>query len=282
MLPSQVYALQTMAGHPNICSLDDVYADETVYALLLSRCFCNLQSFIGTAGPSSCDAQGSITQNLAHGIGHMHRHFILHRDLKPSNVLLRLDGLTLQAQVADFGSCAVLTAPAKLPSAWQEAGMKMTEVVTTYNYDAPEIFLENGFARYCFASDIWSLALIVAEIGEGKPIVSPMSKLGPETHKKVLEQTSAYVHDLSTDLSLQTPCESQHHTLVRFIREGLDSDPSQRMSAQTLHYNLTMVRGKSEQAGVLTCIVTKVFQQKRFKPQCFVPMFGVFRRRHRA
>lgn len=225
-----MYALQTLSGHPDICQLNEIYSDEDVFCLLMDRAFCNMAQFLESAGPIESDVQALMTKSLASGLQHMHRHWILHRDLKPLNILMKVVGVRFTPQLADFGSCAILEPPADLPENLLPVGMAMSRVVTTYNYGAPEIFGDDMF--YCFGSDMWSCAIIVAEMMQARPIVQPM-KFGDSMRDKVNDQVASYLYDMS----LKTP-GNDNATCEKFVLQTLVSDPSVRMSAEMLHQTL--------------------------------------------
>lgn len=81
------------------------------------------------------------------GIDFLHSHRIIHRDLKPQNLLISSQG-TLK--IADFGLAKTY-----------DFEMKLTSVVVTLWYRAPEVLLNQTYES---ALDIWSAGCIIAEL----------------------------------------------------------------------------------------------------------------------
>lgn len=77
----------------------------------------------------------------------MHTHRIVHRDLKPQNLLISSQG---HLKIADFGLAKTY-----------DFEMKLTSVVVTLWYRAPEVLLGQ---TYNSSVDIWSSACIIAEM----------------------------------------------------------------------------------------------------------------------
>jgi len=73
----------------------------------------------------------------------------MHRDLKPQNILVHANG---SLKLCDFGLAREFGIP---------SDVRTQEVVTLW-YRAPEILL--GWRNYTYASDIWSVGCILAEI----------------------------------------------------------------------------------------------------------------------
>lgn len=89
----------------------------------------------------------SLSRELLTGIDFLHSHRIVHRDLKPQNLLVSSQG---QLKLADFGLAKTY-----------DFEMKLTSVVVTLWYRAPEVLLNQSYSS---ALDIWSAACIIAEL----------------------------------------------------------------------------------------------------------------------
>jgi serine/threonine protein kinase len=100
---------------------------------------------------------GRITWFCLQGLYYLRQNHYLHRDLKPANILLSKIGTV---QLADFGMARQLQN--SIDTAFSFCG--------TFCYMAPE---KATGQNYSFASDIWSLGLVVYEAALGRfPILS--------------------------------------------------------------------------------------------------------------
>lgn len=94
-----------------------------------------------------------MTKEILTGLSFLHSHRIVHRDIKPQNLLVSSEG---QIKVADFGLAKTY-----------DVQMKLTAVVVTLWYRPPEILLGQ---QYTSAVDIWSVACILAELYQLRPL----------------------------------------------------------------------------------------------------------------
>ncbi|XP_055379823.1 cyclin-dependent kinase 4 [Condylostylus longicornis] len=94
-----------------------------------------------------------FSRELLTGVDFLHSHRIVHRDLKPQNILISAQG---HLKIADFGLAKTY-----------DFEMKLTSVVVTLWYRAPEILLAQP---YTSSVDIWSTACIIAEMFGRRPI----------------------------------------------------------------------------------------------------------------
>lgn len=88
-----------------------------------------------------------FARELLTGVDFLHIHRIVHRDLKPQNLLVSAQG---HLKIADFGLAKTY-----------DAEMKLTSVVVTLWYRAPEVLLCQSYSS---AVDIWSCACIIFEM----------------------------------------------------------------------------------------------------------------------
>lgn len=100
-----------------------------------------------------------FSRELLTGVDFLHSHRIIHRDLKPSNVLISAQG---NLKIADFGLAKTY-----------DFEMKLTSVVVTLWYRAPEILL---CQPYNSVVDIWSSACIIAEMFARKALFQGTSE----------------------------------------------------------------------------------------------------------
>jgi hypothetical protein len=97
----------------------------------------------------------SIGTELAQTLEYVHQQRVVHRDIKPSNVLLSADG---RAKLADFGVARMLESSVRQTVAGQTMG--------TAGYMSPE---QVRGEETTFASDIYSLGLVLIEALSGRP-----------------------------------------------------------------------------------------------------------------
>lgn len=95
---------------------------------------------------------GPLALQILHGVRYMHEQMKqVHRDLKPANILLTSEGVV---KLSDFGVSKQLNGT---------HAMAMTQVGTT-SYMAPERLQGD---EYSYASDVWSVGVIVLEALRG-------------------------------------------------------------------------------------------------------------------
>jgi serine/threonine protein kinase len=109
----------------------------------------------GGLPPTEVAALGA---RLARGLQHLHEVGVLHRDVKLSNVLQDETG---EVYLSDLGLGVAVT---------QERLTRTGYVVGSPSYMAPEII---EFASYSPASDIFALAIVLAELAIGEEIGKP-------------------------------------------------------------------------------------------------------------
>lgn len=100
-----------------------------------------------------------MSEEILTGISFLHSHRIVHRDLKPQNLLVSSSG---RIKVADFGLAKTY-----------DYEMKLTSVVVTLWYRPPEILLNQ---QYTSAVDVWSVACIIAEMCQLRPLFPGQSE----------------------------------------------------------------------------------------------------------
>jgi eukaryotic-like serine/threonine-protein kinase len=111
-------------------------------------------------GPLAFEAVRALQQRLAAGLAAAHQHGIIHRDVSPDNVLLP-NGDVARAKIINFGNSRSTGAG--------DGTIIVDSSTGKYNYLAPEqvgLFGGNVTAK----TDIYSLALVLAECLSGAPI----------------------------------------------------------------------------------------------------------------
>ena len=116
-------------------------------------------------------------QNLFHqllnGVDFLHQNRVIHRDLKPQNILIdRHERL----KIADFGLARIY-----------DYKMKLTTMVVTLWYRAPEVLLSDSYAS---PVDIWSCACIFAELFRKRPLF--VGKNESEQLQKIFEWVAVW------------------------------------------------------------------------------------------
>ncbi|CDO70627.1 hypothetical protein BN946_scf184748.g25 [Trametes cinnabarina] len=154
----EVAAHLTVADHPNIVSVHDVFECEFFIYIVLEYCvggdlfnpmlenrvYCRNDALVK-----------SVFVQLLDAVQYCHNHGIYHRDLKPDNILTNEDGSEIK--LADFG----LSTIAKFSDAFG---------CGSQNYMSPECIGEDyDFHPYSTeASDIWSLGVILTNLIAGR------------------------------------------------------------------------------------------------------------------
>ncbi|KAK3798952.1 hypothetical protein RRG08_016029 [Elysia crispata] len=98
-------------------------------------------------------AHQDLMLQMLHGLDFLHANRIVHRDLKPQNILVTRSGIL---KLADFGLARIYA-----------SDMKLTTVVVTLWYRAPEVLLTG---KYATAVDTWSCGCIFAELFIRRPL----------------------------------------------------------------------------------------------------------------
>lgn len=109
-----------------------------------------------TAGHQPDDGElRAFTLAVLEGVEELHRASVVHRDLKPDNIIL-LNGDWTQPVIIDFGLARLIDLASVTVYPWFGG---------TWPYMAPEqLQLERAFDR----TDIWAVAVIVAELASGQ------------------------------------------------------------------------------------------------------------------
>lgn len=93
--------------------------------------------------------------DVANGLHYLHSHGVIHREIKGSNVLIDPSG---HARITDFGLAKVTTR--------ENFAMSPFQPEYSPRWAAPEVLREK---RYSKASDIFSFAMLMAEVFHGSP-----------------------------------------------------------------------------------------------------------------
>lgn len=147
--------------HPHIVKIYEFYEDE--FNLYVVMELCKGGELLDTIIKNGCMSEGDASmfmKQILSAVFYMHSQNIVHRDLKLENMLLESQ-TTKNIKIADFG-----TACEMLP------GRKLSQMIGTINYIAPEIFKKN----YTEKCDMWSCGVIMYILLTGKLPFSAKTK----------------------------------------------------------------------------------------------------------
>lgn len=105
----------------------------------------------------SYEEQQNLVLQILDGISYLHKEGIIHRDIKPSNILLLKRNNELIPKICDFGISKQISGKSS----------DLSHAIGTPSYVPPEYF-END-KRISFASDFWSLGVLLFELNVGVP-----------------------------------------------------------------------------------------------------------------
>jgi len=212
-------------NHPNIGTIYGFEDSAGAHALVLELVEGPTLADRIARGPIPLDEARPLAQQIAEALEAAHEQGIIHRDLKPANIKLRPDGTV---KVLDFGLAKALEPPGRVVGG-SEGPHDMTNAPTitspvemtgagailgTAAYMAPEQAKGRPADK---RSDVWSYALVLAEMLTGRPVYSG------ETVSEVL----AAVITKDPDLSRLPP--SLPAPVRRLIHRCLQKDPRRRM-----------------------------------------------------
>ena len=147
--------------HPHIVKIYEFYEDEFNLYVVMELCKGGelLDTIIKNGCMSEADASMFMKQILS-AVFYMHSQNIVHRDLKLENMLLDCQSIK-NIKIVDFGTACEL-----------QPGKKLTQMIGTINYIAPEIF-KKSYTEKC---DMWSCGVIMYILLTGKLPFSAKTK----------------------------------------------------------------------------------------------------------
>lgn len=205
-----------------ISFLGAFYADGAIHIALEYMNRGSLHEVLRKSGPIEARVLAAIATQLLRGLKALQALKIVHRDVKPGNVLLSSAG---DVKLADLGMCGELASTFSRLRSW----------VGTAAYMSPERI--NG-SDYSFNSDVWSLGVTLWECAAGRyPFAS--SK-GGEAGGGLLPEEAGQgmifwelLHNIVEGDAPELPPPADEK-LVRFVKECMTRDPSQRPGASAL------------------------------------------------
>lgn len=147
----EVAALKSLAGHPNIVTLRDVFVEAQGRIFIVSEHVrCGLRRHLDRTGPLHVRRAKLCAWQLMRALAHCHSHCVAHRDVKPQNV--PVDPSADHLKLCDFSLSHRLVVPVDA----------QTRRVASLWYRSPEILL--GGPPSAFALDMWSVGCLNAEM----------------------------------------------------------------------------------------------------------------------
>ena len=145
-------------NHPNILKfLDSDRPKSCIYYVTEYIEGKTLREWMNTTKKPYIREIRKIIEQIAKGLGALHRMEMLHQDLKPENIIINRDGLV---KIIDFGSVKIagITEMTPIDHDAEE------NILGTLNYTAPEYHLGQ---RGTISSDLYSLGVITYEMING-------------------------------------------------------------------------------------------------------------------
>lgn len=199
-------AVLKQLDHPNIMKLLEFYEDARNYHLVT-------ELYTGGELFDKIVRQSKFTQHEAaivmrqvfSGITYCHSMKVVHRDLKPENLLLESVEEDAYIKIIDFGTASNFS-----------AGKKMSQVIGTPYYLAPEVLLK----KYDEKVDVWSCGVILYILLVGYP------PFNGQTNIQIIEKVKKGKFKLTGP---EWNCVDKDAKVL--ISRLLTLDPTRRMSA---------------------------------------------------
>ncbi|EDW73783.2 uncharacterized protein Dwil_GK19645 [Drosophila willistoni] len=233
------------SDHANIVKLYEVCQflerdDQLMIVLVFEHLEQDLSDLIERlpkSGMSPSTVQ-NLSRELLTGLDFLHSHRIIHRDLKPQNLLVSSQG---HLKIADFGLAKTY-----------DSEMKLTSVVVTLWYRAPEVLLAQP---YNSSVDVWSAACIIFEMYNRKALFPGTSE------KNQLDRIFELTGRPSAQQWPKSISVSREHFPQRHPKRPRDFCPnlcecSDDLLKQMLDYDIRL------RPSALACLDHEYFQQE--------------------
>lgn len=158
----------------------DLYVVDARVSLLGDEACLSMSSACGSlidCPPRSPLGVCKLHKKLESAVSFLHRQGIAHRDIKPANVLVFRDQ---EYKLCDFGAATIVP---------HDNRRRMTDVLTTFPYAAPEILL--GAPYDVVRCDIWSVGVVLVESYAYAQETVALSEGEPWKHRQQLFTGSA-------------------------------------------------------------------------------------------
>ncbi len=165
-------SVATLLNHPNIAKIVDVNINKKgTTRMVMELAESDFDSYLEENKDLKPEQIKRFFYQLVKGLEYMHSLATWHRDIKPENILV-FPNDTLK--ITDFGLARFGALPSNL----------YTVPVATLWYRSPDILL--GSKSYGPGVDVWSLGLILGEMGYGEYIITGDNER--ETLKEIVEK----------------------------------------------------------------------------------------------
>ncbi|XP_045138091.1 cyclin-dependent kinase 4-like [Portunus trituberculatus] len=186
--------------HPNIVRLLDVCQGQVEHerrlnlVLVLEYVNQDLSHYLnGCPSPGLDQARiKSLIHQILCGVDFLHSNRVIHRDLKPQNILVDGNG---RVKITDFGLARIY-----------DFNMRLTTMVVTLWYRAPEILLSTSYAT---PVDVWSCGCIFAELFRRRPMFEGHTE-GDQLQRIFYVIGTPHERDWPRDVSLSRNNFSNH------------------------------------------------------------------------
>ena len=197
------------SDHPNIVKFYEVYQDATQYHFVMEYCQGgDITKRIQKDGPMNEKMAMVVIYQVLLAINNLHSCGIVHRDIKPDNFLFKTKEKDSPIRLTDFG----------LSKRFQQGG-KMTTMVGTPLYVAPEVVDKRGYTEKC---DIWSIGVMLYLL------LTADFPFGGSTKAEIFEK--ARIGEFSMKASTELLATSEAGKIL--LKQLLDVTPSKRPSAR--------------------------------------------------
>lgn len=221
-------AILSQLTHKNVVRLLSTFHNKKYLVLVFEYCQYDMGRILRRSKLSNIEIV-SFSYQLLSAVCEIHEHSIIHRDIKPQNLLVNERGVL---KLCDFGLSRLMNVPCEQLS---------VDVVTQW-YRAPEILLK--CKNYSFASDIWSVGCVIAEMMSGRPLF-PFSEdqpqlsrifglLGKPTDEEWpgLSRMETCPSTITVGSSLREMFKDHDTRLVELLECLLKVSPKQRVTAK--------------------------------------------------
>ncbi|RLM98824.1 hypothetical protein C2845_PM06G17930 [Panicum miliaceum] len=148
--------VESVAPHPNVIGVHDVYEDAHGVHLVLELCSGGelFDRIVGRDRYSEFDA-AAVVRQIARGLEALHKASIIHRDLKPENCLFSDRNEDSTLKIMDFGLSSV-----------EDFSDPIVTLFGSIDYVSPEALSRQDVSA---ASDMWSVGVILYILLSGCP-----------------------------------------------------------------------------------------------------------------